>query len=151
MKKYYAKISQFDLIITEDNRSIVGIDFGKSDDREISPIIEQCMAELHEYFRGERESFDVKINLNGTEFQKSVWEELRKIPYGKVRSYKEIAVSVGCPKGARAVGNANNKNPIPIIVPCHRVIACGGKIGGYAGGIELKKKLLKIENYLIDP
>jgi methylated-DNA-[protein]-cysteine S-methyltransferase len=101
--------------------------------------------ELTEYFEGKRERFDFPYELRGTVFQKKVWQALCDIPYGETRTYKEIATAVGNPKAYRAVGMANNKNPIMIVVPCHRVIGTDSKLTGYAGGIEMKKELLNIE------
>lgn len=101
--------------------------------------------ELLEYFSGVRKSFDFEYMLVGTEFQIKVWEALCDIPYGETRSYKDIAKAVGSPKAYRAVGMANNKNPITFAVPCHRVIGSSGKLVGYAGGIEMKKTLLDME------
>ena len=86
------------------------------------------------------------MEYKGTEFQQKVWEELKKIEYGETKSYKEIAEKIGIKKGARAVGGANNKNPILILIPCHRVISASGDLSGYAGGIKIKKKLLEMEN-----
>ncbi len=102
--------------------------------------------QLNEYFRGERKTFDLPLALCGTPFQLKVWEALQTIPYGDTRSYKEIAIQVGSPKGCRAVGMANNKNPIPIIIPCHRVVGGNGKLVGYAGGLDKKEYLLEVEN-----
>lgn len=102
--------------------------------------------QLREYMDGERKSFSIPLKPNGTEFQKKVWNELLKIPYGKVRTYGEIAEAVGCPKGARAVGLACNKNPIIILIPCHRVVGKNGKLTGYACGIDVKEKFLSLEN-----
>ena len=101
--------------------------------------------EVMEYLDGKRKTFDIKYEINGTEFQMKVWKELTKIPYGETRTYKEIAVAVGNPKASRAVGMANNKNPIAIIVPCHRVIGSDGKLVGYAGGLDMKRALLTLE------
>lgn len=114
---------------------------GTADERE--KILEK---ELLEYMRGERKSFSIPLNPKGTEFQKKVWNELLKIPYGEVRTYGEIAGAVGCPKGARAVGLACNKNPIIILIPCHRVVGKNGKLTGYACGIDVKEKFLSLEN-----
>ncbi len=100
---------------------------------------------LEEYFSGTRKNFDVKYKLVGTEFQKKVWNALLTIPYGETRSYKEIATYVGNDKASRAVGMANNKNPLSIIVPCHRVIGSTNKLVGYAGGLDMKKCLLGME------
>lgn len=101
--------------------------------------------EIMEYLNGKRKSFDINYEINGTEFQKKVWKELTKIPYAETRTYKEIAVAIGNPKASRAVGMANNKNPISIIVPCHRVIGSDGKLVGYAGGLDMKRALLNLE------
>lgn len=101
--------------------------------------------ELLEYFDGKRKTFDFPYNLKGTEFQKKVWQALCDIPYGETRTYKDIAIAVGNPKASRAVGMANNKNPITIAVPCHRVIGANGKLVGYAGGLPMKEFLLNME------
>ena len=101
--------------------------------------------EIYEYFQGDRKNFTVKLNLKGTEFQKKVWCELQNIPYGEVRTYKDIAIKIGNPKGARAIGMANNKNPIPLIIPCHRVIGSNGNLTGFAFGINIKEKLINLE------
>jgi methylated-DNA-[protein]-cysteine S-methyltransferase len=101
--------------------------------------------ELNEYISGNRKVFSVKLNLQGTEFQKKIWNELIKIPYGKLYTYKQIATLVGNENASRAVGMANNKNPIPIIIPCHRVIGSNGKLVGYAGGLKLKEQLINHE------
>lgn len=101
--------------------------------------------QLTDYFKGKRKSFNIPLDLHGTSFQKKVWAELLKIPYGKTRSYKEIAVDLKDSHASRAVGTANSKNPVWIIVPCHRVIASNGSLGGYAGGINMKKNLLTLE------
>lgn len=112
-----------------------------------SEIIERCKSQLEEYFIGKRKKFELEIKyLNGTEFQTKVWETLRDIPYGETVSYKWIAEKIGNPKAVRAVGGANNRNRIAIIVPCHRVIGANGKLVGYAGGIDKKEYLLKIES-----
>jgi methylated-DNA-[protein]-cysteine S-methyltransferase len=101
--------------------------------------------QLEAYFSGELESFDLKLAPEGTNFQKSVWKALCEIPHGETRTYKDIAVSIGKPKAYRAVGLANNRNPIAIIVPCHRVIGSNGKLTGYASGLDVKEYLLKLE------
>jgi methylated-DNA-[protein]-cysteine S-methyltransferase len=108
-------------------------------------ILKQAVAELSEYFSGKRKQFDVSLDMGGTVFQKKVWRQLGKIPYGKTVSYKEIASQVSQEKAVRAVGTANGKNPLCIIVPCHRVIAADGSLGGYSGGLERKTKLLALE------
>lgn len=101
--------------------------------------------QLREYFAGQRQEFDCSYDMRGTEFQIRVWRELQKIPYGRTISYGELARRVGGVNFSRAVGGANNKNPIGIIVPCHRVIGSNGKLVGYAGGLEMKRKLLELE------
>jgi methylated-DNA-[protein]-cysteine S-methyltransferase len=107
--------------------------------------MENVFRQIQEYLGGKRKIFDVQIRWRGTDFQESVWAQLVKIPYGKTCSYKEIAQQIGIPKGARAVGRANHNNPIPIIVPCHRVIGASGNLVGYGGGLDLKQKLLALE------
>jgi methylated-DNA-[protein]-cysteine S-methyltransferase len=105
-------------------------------------VVEQ----MQSYFAGERTDFDVRLELQGTDFQKSVWMALRKIPYGETVSYKELAEAVGNPKAVRAVGAANGANPIAIIVPCHRVIGNDGSLTGFGGGLPLKRRLLELES-----
>lgn len=101
--------------------------------------------QLEEYFANERREFDLPLDLRGTEFRKRCWHELLRIPYGRTRSYAEIARAVGCPNGFRAVGQANHYNPVAIIVPCHRVLAGGKHLGGYGGGLSVKALLLRLE------
>lgn len=101
--------------------------------------------QIKKYLSGKRTKFDIKINPQGTEFQKKVWNELTKIPYGKLCSYRDIATSIGNPKACRAVGMANSKNPIPLIIPCHRVIGKNGSLTGFSSGIAIKEKLIKLE------
>jgi O-6-methylguanine DNA methyltransferase len=104
--------------------------------------------ELEEYFAGERREFTFALDLRGTDFQKACWRALLAIPYGETRSYGDIARAVGRPQGFRAVGMANNRNPIAIVVPCHRVIASNGTLCGYGGGLEVKRRLLELEGAL---
>ncbi len=110
---------------------------------------EMALQQLKDYFSGERNEFSVPIRLAGTEFQKKVWNELLKIPYGQTISYGEIARNIGNPKAVRAVGLANNRNPVSIIVPCHRVIGANGKLVGYGGGLDMKENLLRLEGALL--
>jgi methylated-DNA-[protein]-cysteine S-methyltransferase len=105
----------------------------------------QAAEELRAYFAGNLRVFSVPLDMQGTDFQVSVWNQLVKIPYGETRSYSQVAEAVGRPKAVRAVGAANSNNPIAIIVPCHRVIGSGGKLTGYGGGLPLKKRLLELE------
>ncbi|MDT8862368.1 methylated-DNA--[protein]-cysteine S-methyltransferase [Alkalihalobacillus sp. MEB130] len=107
----------------------------------LKPICEQ----LEDYFTGKRNHFDVPLDLCGTEFQKKVWNTLKEIEYGQTKSYKEIAQEIGAPKAVRAIGGANNQNPIPIIIPCHRVIGSNGNMVGYGGGLDKKELLLSLE------
>lgn len=135
--------------IIEENGAIVYLKIEEDElvEKEGSPLTKLSYMQVEEYFKGIRKSFDLPIKLNGTSFQLKVWSELLKIPYGEVITYKELAERIGKPKAFRAVGNANNKNPITIIVPCHRVVRSDGQIGGYSsGGTFVKEKLLEIEN-----
>ncbi len=109
-------------------------------------IIEMAISQISEYLEGKRTEFEVPLRLEGTEFRQKVWGEMRKIPYGKTITYKELAHRIGCPAGFRAVANACGANPFPILIPCHRVVASGGKSGGYTGGLDIKLGLLAIEN-----
>lgn len=111
----------------------------------LNPVIENAFLEILEFFNGQRKIFTFPIKFNGTNFQNKVWNELLKIPYGQTVSYKEIAIRIGNPKACRAVGMANNKNPLPIVVPCHRVIGSKGSLTGYAYGLSLKEAFLKLE------
>ena len=101
--------------------------------------------QLAEYFAGERTGFELPLELDGPEFERTVWDALTSIPYGEIASYGEIAKRIGCPDSARAVGSANARNPISVIVPCHRVIGADGKLSGYGGGLERKQFLLELE------
>lgn len=107
--------------------------------------VAQTVEQLHEYFAGRRREFDLPLAVEGTEFQQTVWRALQEIPYGETISYGELARRVGNPKASRAAGSANGKNRIPIVIPCHRVIAAGGKLGGFGGGLSVKEALLKLE------
>ena len=109
------------------------------------PLLARAAEELEEYFSGKRKFFDLPLNPRGTAFQRKVWTELGRIPYGQVATYGEIAMRAGSPKGFRAVGQANHRNPLPILIPCHRVVAAHGRLGGYGGGPELKIQLLQLE------
>lgn len=110
-----------------------------------SKLSELAALQLAEYFAGKRKSFDLPLEMLGTDFQKKVWAALAEIPYGETRSYKDIAERIGNAKACRAVGGANNKNPISIIIPCHRVIGAGGSLVGYGGGLDNKTLLLELE------
>jgi len=110
-----------------------------------TPLERQVARELEEYFAGTRARFAVRCAPEGTAFERRCWDALLAIPYGETRTYGEIARGLGSPEGARAVGSANHKNPIPIIIPCHRVVNTGGGLGGYGGGLDLKRRLLALE------
>jgi len=109
-------------------------------------LIQEAFRQLTEYLKGKRKAFELPLNPKGTDFQKRVWRALCEIPYGETRSYKQIAEAIGNPKAVRAVGMANNRNPITIVVPCHRVIGANGKLVGYGGGLEMKEFLLRLES-----
>lgn len=145
-KAYYnSEIGVIEVVSSED--AIVSLDFvdKEGEATEFIPILRKAYAQLDEYFKGKRKSFDLKLHIEGTEFQKKVWHELTKIPYGEIATYKDIAMRVGNVKAVRAVGNSNNKNKIGIILPCHRVIGSNGKLVGYAGGLDKKEWLLNHE------
>ncbi|MGA7292482.1 MAG: methylated-DNA--[protein]-cysteine S-methyltransferase [Terriglobales bacterium] len=113
--------------------------------RESKPALAPYLAELNEYFAGERREFSFPLDLRGTDFQLACWRALLAIPYGETRSYRDIAEAIGHPHAYRAVGMSNNRNPIAIVVPCHRVIASSGSLCGYGGGLDIKRKLLELE------
>lgn len=119
---------------------------GKSNSSEIPSCLEEAVNQLTEYFEGKRTDFSLKLNPEGTKFQKEVWQRLNAIPFGKTKSYQAIANELGDPKVIRAAASANGKNPMAIIIPCHRVIGSDGSLTGYAGGLHRKKWLLHHEN-----
>jgi methylated-DNA-[protein]-cysteine S-methyltransferase len=108
-------------------------------------VLDTLAAELAEYFAGARRAFDLPLAPRGTAFQQRVWDQLRALEYGATASYREIAVRIGAPTATRAVGAANGRNPIPIVIPCHRVIGADGRLTGFGGGLELKRRLLELE------
>ena len=138
------------LKISGTETGIRGVDF--TDDFSVSTskinFLADCVNQLDEYFQGKRKDFEVKLDLHGSNFQKKIWSELTKIPFGTTISYIELAMRHGDVKAVRAVGMANSKNPIAIIVPCHRVIGANGDLTGYAGGLQRKKWLLDLEGAL---
>lgn len=143
---YYSPIGILEIICK--NNELVSL---KTSDNSLennidTDYIKKIKFQLNEYFSGQRQKFDIKINPKGTEFQKKVWCELREIPFGKVKSYSEIATAIGNKNAQRAVGSACNRNPIMIIIPCHRVISKNGNIGGFAYGNCVKQTLLELEN-----
>jgi methylated-DNA-[protein]-cysteine S-methyltransferase len=114
-----------------------------------NPIIKKAVKEIEEFLNGKRFEFTVTLDIQGTDFQKRVWRELSAIPYGETRSYKEIAIKLNDKNASRAVGTANGKNPLSLVLPCHRVIASDGTLGGYAGGLDIKVKLLNLEKSIL--
>ena len=146
-KSYYKSPIGILEIICENNKlvSLKLVDYCEKSNVETN-FIKDIKKQLGEYFSGKRTTFDIKINPTGTDFQKMVWKELQNIPYGETKSYSEIAAAAGNKNAQRAVGNACNKNPIMIIIPCHRVISKNNNLGGYAYGGSIKQKLLNIEN-----
>lgn len=142
-----------ELLVLGDREKVHGLLMngdGDFDDRKLDLTQDQdafadTIKQLAQYFAGDRDTFELPLEPTGTEFQRAVWNALEQIPYGETRSYGQIAVQVGRPKAARAVGMANNRNPIAVIVPCHRVIGSGGALVGYAGGLERKTWLLDHE------
>lgn len=136
------------ILISEDGVGITKVHFVGDEERveeERSPLLLEAERQLKEYFLGERKVFELPLSLEGTEFQKKVWEQLLKIPYGETRSYGQIAAAAGNAKAGRAVGMANNRNRIAIVIPCHRVIGADGSLTGYGGGLDIKRFLLELE------
>ena len=115
------------------------------EEMDAAPVLMQAERELEEYFAGRRTAFSVPLSMHGTPFQTEVWAALRTIPYGETRSYASLAAQIGRPRACRAVGMANHVNPMPILVPCHRVLGADGRLTGYAGGLDVKKYLLELE------
>jgi methylated-DNA-[protein]-cysteine S-methyltransferase len=143
---YSSPIGTIEIIGTEQGIEALHFARRKSSRRSrTDSFLKEVLSQIDEYFRGQRRIFSLKLRLEGTEFQKRVWRELMKIPYGRTVSYGDVAAAVGRPKAARAVGQANHSNPISIIVPCHRIIGGNGHLVGYGGGIWRKKWLLAHE------
>jgi methylated-DNA-[protein]-cysteine S-methyltransferase len=145
-----SEIGPIEVIGTEDG--IISVEF-KEGRRENNPQlpapVEECLKQLEEYFRGKRRAFSIDLILSGTNFQEKVWRQLINIPFGETVSYKDIAASIGNANAVRAVGNANGRNRIPIIIPCHRVIASDGSLAGFGSGIWRKEWLLKHEKTVV--
>lgn len=135
------------LTIEGDARALTRLGFGSpaAADGADEPALAATAAQLEQYFAGERTQFELELALHGTAFEQRVWEEVRRIPYGQTATYAEIARRVGSPSACRAVGRANGRNPIAVIVPCHRVVGSDGSLTGYAGGIGMKRALLDLE------
>lgn len=141
------------LTLTADDNNLLRIDFGSQRStnaiEKTTSILSLAAQQLEEYFHGLRRDFTIPLKANGTQFQQQVWQALIYIPYGMTHTYKELAETIGKPKASRAVGSACNRNPLPIVIPCHRVIGSSGSLTGYAGGLELKAMLLKMEENFI--
>lgn len=136
------------LEVVGNSKGILTITFVEDEfeaDRNLPACMTECLRQLDEYFKGKRQKFSVPLLLDGTEFQKTVWRQLQKISFGETASYGDVARAIGSPRAFRAVGNANNKNNIPIIIPCHRVIGSDGKLVGFGSGIWRKEWLLDHE------
>lgn len=133
------------LCAAEEDGAITALRFGEGGQNAETPLLLRAREQILEYFDGKRKSFDLPLCPEGTDFQKRVWRALEQIPYGEKRTYSEIAASVGSPHACRAVGTTCNRNPIAIIVPCHRVIGASGLLVGYAYGLDAKKYLLSLE------
>jgi methylated-DNA-[protein]-cysteine S-methyltransferase len=132
--------------------AIVAVSFGRNKQTGQNSIgedalLNRAVCQLDEYFAGRRQCFDLPLAPAGTPFQQTVWKALQQIPYGETCSYGDIARRIGKPRAGRAVGGANHQNPIPVIIPCHRVIGADGSLTGYGGGLTIKEKLLKLEKY----
>lgn len=133
------------LTLQADEAAVTAIRFGAGGAQDTSPLLDAAEAQLREYFAGALRTFDLPLAPHGTAFQQRVWAALRAIPYGETRTYGELAAAIGSPNASRAVGMANHRNPISIVIPCHRVIGANGTLTGYAGGLEVKRKLLALE------
>ncbi|CUH95683.1 hypothetical protein P22_1760 [Propionispora sp. 2/2-37] len=140
--------------IAEKNGALTDLFFGRehqpqdSVERE-TPLLREAAKQLKEYLAGKRKTFELALAPEGTSFRKTVWGALREIPYGETRSYKQVATVIGQPGASRAIGMANNKNPLLILIPCHRVISNSGKLVGYAAGLDVKEKLLELEKHRV--
>lgn len=132
------------MCLVEENGALARLSWGAGG-ADASPLLLEAETQLAEYFAGSRKRFDLPLAPEGTAFQRRVWDALLEIPYGETRSYREIAARIGNPKAYRAVGMANNRNPLPILIPCHRVIGADGSPVGYGGGLDVKIALLGLE------
>jgi methylated-DNA-[protein]-cysteine S-methyltransferase len=150
--KGYYKTEIGMIVVTGTEEGVMTLDFTDEKISEIPKIpacLKKCITQIGEYFEGKRKIFSVPLLMKGTDFQKKVWKELTKIPFGEKVSYKDIATTIGNEDACRAVGSANGKNPVSIIIPCHRVIGTNGKLTGYGGGLWRKEWLLKHEANLV--
>ena len=154
MNAWFYTLPTGEIMITEEDEAIVEISFAaklaEGAERKESPLLKRCYQQLLEYFSGERTEFDLPLSPKGSAFQQMVWQALSTIPYGEVRSYGDIARQIGNPKACRAVGGANNRNPIAIVIPCHRVMGANGRLVGYGGGLDKKEMLLELERRVLE-
>ena len=152
-KTYYkSPLGPIEIVGSKD--SIIALDFVEDmlpGDDELTFCVKECLKQVDEYFKGERREFFLNLQPEGTVFQKSVWRQLEKIPYGKTTSYGKVADVIGKPNASRAVGSANGKNPIAIIIPCHRIIGSDGSLTGYGGGLWRKRWLIGFERGEVQP
>lgn len=141
------------LRLVSDGKALLRVEFqgqhGNDGEAGDDAVLARAAGQLQEYFAGRRQHFDLPLGADGTAFQQAVWEALRGIPYGELRSYRDIAETLGKPRAVRAVGAANGRNPLPIVVPCHRVVGSNGKLTGFAGGLDCKRRLLALEGITI--
>ena len=142
------------LLIAEDKGALIKVEFCQKiplmyQDIE-TPLLKEAATQLQEYFSGRRQIFNLPLSPRGTPFQQKVWQALQTIPYGQTRSYQDIAIQINEPKACRAVGQANHYNPLAIVIPCHRVIGKSGRLTGYAGGLNIKTRLLQLEQGSLD-
>jgi methylated-DNA-[protein]-cysteine S-methyltransferase len=148
-KKIKSPVGELTLVATDTHLTSVWFDnkpsLKNAEHSKDHPILVSAESQLQEYFQGKRQKFDLPLESSGTEFQEKVWKALRKIPFGQTWSYKKLATTIGNPKACRAVGAANGKNPLSIVVPCHRVIGAQGSLTGFGGGLENKEILLNLE------
>lgn len=133
--------------LTEDQDFLVKLELldGRIEGSQDSVLLDEAEKQLQAYLRGDLQTFDLPLKFHGTDFQEKVWKVLQTIPYGQTRSYKQVAEAIGNEKASRAVGGANNKNPLPILIPCHRVVSSHGRLVGYSLGLDVKKQLLALE------
>ena len=148
-KKFCSPLGE--ITLSEENGALILCYLGESvpekwvGEMRDTPLLLRAERELTEYFAGTRKEFSLPLDLRGTDFQRKVWQALREIPYGETRTYGDIAARIGKPRACRAVGMANHKNPLLIVIPCHRVIGAGGQLTGFGAGLDIKERLLKLE------
>lgn len=148
--KYYIVVNEVnDFVIVEEDNQIIRVDFNQNNLKGLiekaTPLLLNAKKQLIEYFNGERQEFNLPLYQKGTKFMTDVWKYLQSIPYGKCVTYKDVAIAINHPLAYRAVGMACNRNEIPIFIPCHRVVGSNNKLVGYAGGLDIKEKLIKLE------